>query len=392
MATVRKRTTPSGKVRWQVRWWTPEGHQASETFDSEKKAKTLRGLIDANGQRLPAGYIKGQGFAPATTSLSVGAWCARAVAARSGIEARTRHDYARQLELHLGDLAAVALADLSREQVSAWVVSLKRSPKTIKNLHGLLSSCLTDAVRDGLIARNPAEGIGLPRLDGPGREDITPLSTSDVALLIANTDAHYQPLVQLLAGTGMRWSEATGLQARHVDPFACRVSITQAWKRQPDSSMAMGSTKTRRSRRSLAITEALRDALVPLLSERAADAYLFQTPSGKPVRNSNFRDRVWLPAIAKAQRCEAHKDEPKACGCAGTLRVTPHIHDLRHFHASYLIAAGVPLVKIQRRLGHESIKTTVDVYGHLMPDSDDEVIGALERASLRIGHINTVGA
>lgn len=91
MATVRKRVTPSGKVRWQVRWWTPEGHQASETFDSEKKAKTLRGLIDANGQRLPVGYIKGQGFAPATTSLSVGAWCARAVAARSGIEERTRH-------------------------------------------------------------------------------------------------------------------------------------------------------------------------------------------------------------------------------------------------------------------------------------------------------------
>ena len=45
------------------------------------------------------------------------------------------------------------------------------------------------------------------------------------------------------------------------------------------------------------------------------------------------------------------------------------MHDLRHSHASALIAAGIPLPVIQRRLGHESIQTTVDVYGHLAPEA-----------------------
>ena len=54
------------------------------------------------------------------------------------------------------------------------------------------------------------------------------------------------------------------------------------------------------------------------------------------------------------------------------------VHDLRHTHASWLIAAGVPLPVIQRRLGHESITTTVDRYGHLAPDSDVAVLAALD--------------
>lgn len=52
------------------------------------------------------------------------------------------------------------------------------------------------------------------------------------------------------------------------------------------------------------------------------------------------------------------------------LRARPRIHDLRHTHASWLIPAGVPLTVIQGRLGHESIKTTSDRYGHLADDAD----------------------
>ena len=54
---------------------------------------------------------------------------------------------------------------------------------------------------------------------------------------------------------------------------------------------------------------------------------------------------------------------------AAGLDPRPRVHDLRHSHASALIAAGIPLPVIQRRLGHESIQTTVDTYGHLAPDA-----------------------
>ncbi|MFJ2115860.1 tyrosine-type recombinase/integrase, partial [Streptomyces sp. NPDC087850] len=55
-------------------------------------------------------------------------------------------------------------------------------------------------------------------------------------------------------------------------------------------------------------------------------------------------------------------------------------HDLRHTHASWLIAGKVPLPVIQARLGHESITTTVDRYGHLLESSDDEVVAAVKWA------------
>lgn len=60
------------------------------------------------------------------------------------------------------------------------------------------------------------------------------------------------------------------------------------------------------------------------------------------------------------------------------LRARPRIPDLRHTHASWLIAAGVPLTVIQRRLGHESIKTTSDLYGHLAEDADAAAAAALD--------------
>ena len=60
------------------------------------------------------------------------------------------------------------------------------------------------------------------------------------------------------------------------------------------------------------------------------------------------------------------------------LRARPRVRDLRHTHASQLIAAGVPLTVIQRRLGHESIKTTSDTYGHLAADADVAAAAVLD--------------
>ena len=60
--------------------------------------------------------------------------------------------------------------------------------------------------------------------------------------------------------------------------------------------------------------------------------------------------------------------------------VRPRIHDLRHTHVSWLIAQGVQLPAISRRLGHESITTTIDRYGHLLPEVDDGLVRALAAA------------
>lgn len=72
----------------------------------------------------------------------------------------------------------------------------------------------------------------------------------------------------------------------------------------------------------------------------------------------------WVPAVRTA-------NDTARCKEAGRLPIgkTPRIHDLRHTHASWLIAAGAPLPDVQARRGHENITTTVDTYGHLLPDA-----------------------
>jgi integrase len=124
------------------------------------------------------------------------------------------------------------------------------------------------------------------------------------------------------------------------------------------------------------------------------------------IQHRTFWSDHWRPAVWRAGNCAKHIDEkcrcgtahpercklhsvvvdgkrqgraPEPCGCAGTLSVTPRIHDTRHSHASWLLAAGVPIHVVQIRLGHESITTTVDTYSHLLPDAQ---IAAAEAAAL----------
>jgi integrase len=79
------------------------------------------------------------------------------------------------------------------------------------------------------------------------------------------------------------------------------------------------------------------------------------------MRRNGFRNRFWLPAV-------------KAAGLTG-LR----FHDLRHTHAAFLIAAGEHPKTIQTRMGHASIKTTLDVYRHLIPGLDEAAAERLDQ-------------
>jgi integrase len=113
-------------------------------------------------------------------------------------------------------------------------------------------------------------------------------------------------------------------------------------------------------------SSAVLDALLPHIAGRQDDEFVFTVPGGQPVRHSNWYNRVWLPTL----------DRANALG----MKKRPRIHDLRHSHVSWLIAAGRPVPAISRRLGHESITTTIDRYGHMLPDVDDDTIAALELA------------
>ncbi|MEU4659333.1 site-specific integrase [Streptomyces sp. NPDC023723] len=245
-------------------------------------------------------------------------------------------------------------------------------PKTIHNKHGLLSAIMQSAVdaETSLRASNPCAKTRLPRLDSTeDEEEIVFLEREEWAWIYEFLRDDAKDPAETIAETGFRWGEATALQARDLRRRNGRpaIRVQRAWKKDEDGKSVLGAPMTRKSRRTVVITHRLDRMLRSRAKGLKQDDLLFTGPEGNKWDPGTFRRLRWLPAIELA----AEK--------YGLIK-RPRIHDLRHSHASWLIAAKVPQPAIQRRLGHESITTTVDTYGHLLDALDDEVVAAVEWA------------
>ena len=170
--------------------------------------------------------------------------------------------------------------------------------------------------------------------------------------------------------SGTRWGEAAALRPSDVNRDAGTVEIKRSWK-QGSGGYRLGAPKTKKSRRTINVPKSVLEKL------DFGDEWLFvKTLAGGPVRAQGFSARVWAPAVERAwPSVDADGNPVNDCS-----NLRPRIHDLRHSCASWLIQAGVPLPVIQEHLGHESIQTTVSVYGHLDRRSMQAVAEAMAQA------------
>lgn len=253
------------------------------------------------------------------------------------------------------------------------------SPKTIANVHGLLSAAMTTAVRLGYRADNPCVGVELPKSVAT-RDEMTVLTRDEFGLLLSRVSGFYQPLVLTLVATGPRWGEATALTAGDVDLSArpATVRVTKAWKRDADRHWYVGPPKTKRARRTVSLPDDLVDVLLPLVAGKAPDELLFTNTVGSQLSSSRSWTTTWTPALNAA--CNPALADGSPDPDAPRLTKRPRVHDLRHTHASWMIAAGTDLFVLQRRLGHESITTTTETYAHLMPDQQRAAADAASRS------------
>jgi integrase len=129
-----------------------------------------------------------------------------------------------------------------------------------------------------------------------------------------------------------------------------------------NGTLYVGPLKTKASRRVVTIPAFLADELGRHLRERArVDDLVFPSPSGGPLRRTNFGHRFWTPAVVGAH-----------------LDPAPTFHDLRHTAAALAIVEGAHPKAIQARMGHASITTTLNTYGHLFPSLDVELADRLD--------------
>ena len=336
-----------------------DGRQRSETFRDAAAAVEFAALVDRIGATAAVAIRDARsGPRAGRPVITLAEWFIHHLEHATSLTPGTLAEYRRVAErTWLPTLGPLPIELVSRDDVARWVgrqaaTRTKRgaptSAKTIANAHGLLSTVMASAVDAGHISTNPCRGLGLPRTE---RREMVFLSPAEYAQLLAHIPARWQRLINLLAGTGLRWGEATALRWGDVDLDADVpvVRVARAWKKGAKVK-ELGAPKTRRSLRTVSLPHQVVEQLRELQGEPGA--LVFTADRGGVVHDGNFRYRIWATAVTAAK-----------------VGKRPRIHDLRHSHASWLIAAGVPLPDIQRRLGHGSIQTTVDVYGHLAPDA-----------------------
>ena len=337
--------------RWIARYRVGGGKTRSSTWDRKVDAeKWLRAELRSRD--------RGRWVDPALGKTTLGDWAEVAIGARLDNRRSTRaRDRSVLDSLVLPVFGGWELRKITPSDVQSWVTGLAgagKAPNTVRKAYQLLAATLDAAVDSDLLARSPARGIRLPRVE---RSEMRFLTSDELADLLGAIPARYQVLVRTAAYTGLRFGELAGLRRGDVDPLRRRLRVERSLS-EVRGKVMVEDPKTAASRRAVALPSWLAEELAETLaaSDRGA---VFTSPAGGPLRRGNFRTRVWLPAVAEA-------------GLKG-LR----FHDLRHTHVAMLIAAREHPKVIQSRLGHASIRTTLDVYGHLMDGLDEAAAEAL---------------
>lgn len=235
----------------------------------------------------------------------------------------------------------------------------------------VLKELMDFAVRRRYIAANPCAFVRLA--SGRRQRKVTPLPHAELASLAdAMPDAQSRAAVLVAGYCGLRAGDVWALRRNDVLLRRLRVDekITEANIAAQDTDYtilsngeAVGPTKTY-SDEPVAMPTFVAEALAQLIEpDMAADAFLFTSESGGPIRHKNWYVRFHRPTLKAALPPQYHK-------------VT--FHDLRHTCAAYMIERGFHPKVIQQQLRHSSIQITMDVYGHLFPDGLDAVAEAMD--------------
>lgn len=356
VASIRERQRRDGSPYFSV-LYRLDGQQTSLSVNDRQEAEYVCELINRLG---PARALEILKVSPKPRAkLTVEAWIRHHIDHLTGVDKRTIEDYNRFLRNDIAShLGPIPLDDLTRDDIARWVSTMEgvSSPKTIANKHGFLSGALAGAVTSGKLKANPAAGIRLPQSHA---QEMVFLTREQFAELNDQVTEPWRPFVEFLVASGCRLSEATALRPDDVDQAAGTVRIWQSWRRG-GGGYRLAPPKTERSKRTINVGRGTLEKLT------YSGEWLF-TNSGRgrraesgPVRPPNFRANVWWPAVERT-----------------ALPRKPRIHDLRHTCASWMILAGVPLPVVQRHLGHESIQTTVDLYGHIDRASAEAAANAI---------------
>ena len=246
----------------------------------------------------------------------------------------------------------------------------KLSPATLHAVYRMLKTALNVAVKWQLLPRNPMDGIDAPKVLRKEMKTFTPEQAK--AFLDASAQEHikWQAFFALLLHTGVRPGELKALRWTDVDLDAKAITIQQNAQRIRGIGRVVGQPKTGGSRRRVALTV----DVASLLKRHRTAQNEERLQLGPLWQDQNLVFASEVGTILEDKRIgEVFR---RICERAGVPRI--RLYDLRHSHASLLLALGVHPKVVAERLGHSNVNLTLNLYSHVLPTLQEDAANALD--------------
>jgi integrase len=349
------RQLPSG--RWQARYRDKRDRlvAAPHTFPTKTDATRYLALVEAD-------QLRGSFHDPKRGETPFGVWADQWLKGAT-LRPTTSDLYDYLLRRFIKPtFTDIALNDIDDALAVEWLDQLRALPSiseaTVAKAYRLFARIMGAAVENRYILHTTWKVKGAGRERSPEMRFASP---EQINALAAEVPPRYRALVLLAGYCGLRWGELVGLRRHRIDLEARTVAVVEQMT-EIDGHLQPGSPKSEAGKRVVTMPRFVANALTEHLTtwaKEGAKGLVFPTPEGGLLRRSNFRRRVWLPAV-------------EAVGVEG-LR----FHDLRHSAATLAAAAGATTKELMARIGHSSYEAAIR-YQHVVAERDAAIADALE--------------
>lgn len=355
---IQRNELAGGRVSYTVRLRDPNGREYRRTFPTKKQADAYHAAELADRAR---GKWVDPRLGAVPFAVIAGQWLESNPAKRPKTLAADRST----IDLHLTPtLGARPIQAITRAHVQALVNEWARTaqPATVTRRYAVLRAICRHALDSDVIGRTPCRGIRLPEPTPRTRRHI--ITGAELDRLAAAMPDHLAAMPRVGAELGLRWGETAGLKVQALDLMRRRLTVE--WTvGELSGRIIQGPPKSVAGYRTIVMPAGIADLLARHLQAveltgADGDSFLFRGPGGGPLGYTNWRRRVWQPAVT-------------AAGLPAGFR----FHDLRRANATVMVARGVDPKTAQTRLGHADLRTTMQWYVQADAQADENAADAL---------------
>ncbi len=290
----------------------------------------------------------------------------------NGLKVKTSERYWDILRRINAEIGPIKLQDLRPDHLNRLYAKLAEpgqnaktgaglAPKTILEHHRVISTILSQAVKEGLISSNIAQRATPPKIPKHEMKTFEVEEVQAILEALKTEPLKWQVMTNLLIATGARRGEICGLRWENVDWENNRVYLCENRVYTAKTGAISTTLKTGENRYvsvSPHVMEMLREWRIEQNSTFLRlgifpSGYVLTADNGQPMHPDS--PTTWLKKFSKRH------DLPPI-----------HPHKFRHTQASLLIAEGVDILTVSKRLGHSKVSTTMDIYAHALAKSDEE--------------------